>query len=367
MTAVLNEDLDAFRVASRTFLRTRSTSEQVRSTIDAGTGVDAATWSQAANQLGIQGLLVPDELGGSGAKIAVAVTALQEVAATLTPGPYLATTWAAQALSTHGAGAFDDTLRAIAAGTARIAVSWPRLDVDGALSAPPVQLVGDGAALVDGTLPVLSHASSSDHVLLLVGDAGSRHLVLVDLAEASASVETLEALDLTGPTGRVTFAATPAVAVPVDEESVVRLLDLAAVLVAAEQLGLLREVLARDVVYAGERTAFGREIGSFQSVKHQLAEFACLFEQSQAMLDEAVLGFDGGATERSVSAAACAAFVGSAAVQVTTDGLRLLGGIGFTWEHDAHLFYRRARATEVLLGSPYGQRRRLARLLGLTT
>jgi alkylation response protein AidB-like acyl-CoA dehydrogenase len=368
VTAMLDEDLRSFRETARALLRARSTSERVRATFESPTGVDDATWSQAARQLGVQSLLVPEELGGADAGIGAVTTALEELSGSLTAGPYLTTAWAAFALSRYGCGAFDAQLAAIADGTIKVAAALPQVGLDGRMSPASVRAIRYGAdsVRVDGTIPAVGHVAASDGLVLLAEDAGCRRLVFVDLSGAPVAVDPLEALDLTSPTSRVRLSKASATAVTIEEEEITRLLDLASILVAADQLGLLREVLERDVAYTCERTAFGRQIGSFQAVKHQLAEFACLFEQGQAMLDDAVLAFDAAPAQRSLSAAACAVFLAGASVQVATEGLRLLGGIGFTWEHDAHLFYRRARGAEALLGNPYGLRRRLALLLGLT-
>ncbi|WP_127128976.1 acyl-CoA dehydrogenase family protein [Georgenia sp. SYP-B2076] len=367
MSAVLAEELTAYRDAVKAFVRSHATSDRVRESFSSSDGVDAVAWARAAEQLGLQGLLVPEDLGGSGADVAVAVVAHEELGAALLPGPYLGSTLAAFALSWHGAQRFGPEIAGLLDGSIVVTTALPQVTLEGTVDPSGlVSMAGPGDEVVlDGTVPAVAHAAGSHVLVLLIGAPSQWRLAVVDLAAAEVDVEQLDALDLTTPMSTVTLSGASARTVPLDDDDVVELLDLASVLVGAEQLGLLREVLDRDVAYALERTAFGREIGSFQAVKHQLAEFACLFEQSRAMLDAAVLAFDGPAAARSLAAVSVAAFVGPASVTVATEGLRLLGGIGYTWEHDAHLFYRRARGAEALLGNPYGHRERLAALLGL--
>jgi alkylation response protein AidB-like acyl-CoA dehydrogenase len=137
-------------------------------------------------------------------------------------------------------------------------------------------------------------------------------------------------------------------------------------LLAAEQLSVIDRVLREDVSYLIDREAFGRKVGSFQAVKHQLAQIYCRWEQGVALLDHALTVF-GDPAVRTTAVDTVQCFVAPAAVQATTDALRLLGGIGFTWEHDAHLYFRRARAAESMLENIHVRRSRLAGALGLRT
>jgi acyl-CoA dehydrogenase len=141
--------------------------------------------------------------------------------------------------------------------------------------------------------------------------------------------------------------------------------DLLSVALAAEQLGVLRASLDAIVAYAKIRVAFGRYIGSYQGVKHKLADMHCKLEQAESIVRYAAWAADESPEELPGAAALAQAYVGRACFEVARDHLLLHGGIGFTWEHDAHLYYKRAKADEVLLGPPRLHRARLAQLLEL--
>ncbi|HEX4815891.1 MAG TPA: acyl-CoA dehydrogenase family protein, partial [Nonomuraea sp.] len=142
-------------------------------------------------------------------------------------------------------------------------------------------------------------------------------------------------------------------------------LDRLCVALAAEQLGVMRAALEAIVAYAKIRVAFGRYVGSYQGVKHKLADMHGKLEQAESIVRYAAWAADEAPAELPGAAALAQAFVGRACFEVARDHLLLHGGIGYTWEHDAHLFYKRAKADEVLLGPPRIHRARLAELLEL--
>jgi alkylation response protein AidB-like acyl-CoA dehydrogenase len=139
----------------------------------------------------------------------------------------------------------------------------------------------------------------------------------------------------------------------------------AGALLAAEQLGGLRRCLDTIVEYAKLRVQFGRFVGSFQGVKHRLADLHCILEQAESIALHAVWAADEAPEELPLAAALAQAYVGPAYFRVAKEHLLLHGGIGFTWEHDAHLYYKRAKSAELLLGPQRGHRARLAERLGL--
>ncbi|MEO5873768.1 MAG: acyl-CoA dehydrogenase, partial [Streptosporangiaceae bacterium] len=179
----------------------------------------------------------------------------------------------------------------------------------------------------------------------------------------------LTTLDLTRPQAHLDFAGTPARLVgPADAgDALARTLDQASVALAAEQLGGLRHCLDTIVEYAKLRVQFGRFIGSFQGVKHRLADMHCTLEQAQSIARYAAWAADEAPDELPVAAALCQSSVGPAFYQVAKDHLLLHGGIGFTWEHDAHLYFKRAKSDQLLLGAPRVHRALLAERLGLTS
>jgi acyl-CoA dehydrogenase len=355
--SVSAEDLQAFRDAMREFLAKRAPREHTRELVEQARTTDEATWLRAAGEIGLQGLLTPESLGGTGVGPAVAAVATGELGAALTIGPYLPTLVGSHLLGGAGDQAAE-LVRAVAAGQLALAVDWSSLHRP---------LAGSGAGndiTLNATRPPVPDVLSADRLLLLVDDPAGTALAVIDLTDPTVRREPVRSMDVTRPAGRVVLSGTTPPIIAVTGAAVAEALDLATVLLAAEQLAIIERVLRDDVAYCLEREAFGRKVGSFQAVKHQFAHIYILWEQGVALLDHAI-AMMADPSERGPAVDALATFSGPAAVRATTDGLRLLGGIGFTWEHDAHLYFRRARADESLLENIHVRRSRLARALGL--
>ncbi|MCA2220005.1 acyl-CoA dehydrogenase family protein [Nonomuraea aurantiaca] len=325
MKLVLSQEQQELRAAVRSFLAAASPLTKVRD------GYDREVYARLNGELGLSGLIVPEEYGGAGAGFAELAVALEETGAALLPGPFLATTFATIALTRVPD---KELLTAIAEG--RIA-----------------------ATLATGPLDRVLNGMEADVLLLRDGET----LTAVDLTAPGVTRTALETLDLTRGQARVVLDD----GVPRRELGPLPagVDDLLAVALAAEQLGVLRAALAAIVAYAKIRVAFGRYIGSYQGVKHKLADMHCKLEQAESIVRFAAWAADESPDELPAAAALAQAYVGRACFEVARDHLLLYGGIGYTWEHDAHLFYKRAKADEVLLGPPRIHRARLAELLEL--
>ncbi|MFF5207036.1 acyl-CoA dehydrogenase family protein [Streptosporangium sp. NPDC000396] len=326
MKLVLTEEQRELRATVRSFLAAASPLPAVRQAAESETGYDPEVYRRLTGELGLAGLIVPQEFGGAGAGYAELAVVLEETGAALLPGPFLATTLAAILLTEVGE---KELLPGIAAGT----------------TIATVVLDGDRAP----------NGVEAD-VIVVPRDTG----VQISL---SASRTPLATLDLTRRQALVEPGGWRFV--DSSETAVARARDLFAVAVAAEQLGVMRASLDAIVAYSKIRVAFGRFIGSYQGVKHKLADMHCKLEQAESIVRYAAWAADEAPGELPVAAALAQAYVGRACFEVTRDHLLLHGGIGFTWEHDAHLYYRRAKADEVLLGPPRIHRTRLADLLEL--
>ncbi|KAF0957131.1 acyl-CoA dehydrogenase family protein [Rhodococcus sp. T7] len=362
MTATVSiagqDDLDAFREAVRDFLAARAPREHVRQVIAAG-GVDSsATWTRAAREIGVQGLLIPETLGGAGAPPGVAAVAIGELGAALTVGPFLPTLVGSDALAASGQA---DAAAAIAAGEAKVALDFATLKAPIA-----VERTGPSSVVLDAAALRVPDVLDADILLVGVTSESASGLAIIRTDDRAVAVKELRSIDLTRPVGRVAVNAATAPFVQDGGDLLARAGDLAALLLASEQIGIIDRVLRDDVAYLLDREAFGRKAGSFQAVKHQLAQIYCHWEQAVALHDHALAVFERPA-ERTHAVDALQCFVAPAAVTATTVGLRLLGGIGFTWEHDAHLYFRRARADESMLENIHVRRSRLAGSLGLRT
>jgi acyl-CoA dehydrogenase len=340
---VLSQEQQQLREAVRAFLGAASPLRKVRE------GYDPQVYARLNGELGLSGLIVPEEYGGAGAGFADLAVALEETGAALLPGPFLATTFAAIALTRVPD---KELLSGIAEGRIAATLGQPQTDLD-----------FDGTA-VRGTLERVLSGMDADVLVVPVPQGDGVVMAAVELAGPGVTRTALETLDLTRGQAEVVLEGAPArVLGPPPEGSGIG--DLLCVAVAAEQLGVMRAALDAIVAYAKIRVAFGRYIGSFQGVKHKLADMHCKLEQAESIVRYAAWAADESPGELPGAAALAQAYVGRACFEVARDHLLLHGGIGYTWEHDAHLFYKRAKADEVLLGPPRVHRARLAQLMEL--
>ncbi|WP_078324647.1 acyl-CoA dehydrogenase [Mycobacteroides salmoniphilum] len=296
-------------------------------------------------ELGIFGVAVPEAAGGSGAGFDDMIAMVDEAAASLVPGPVATSALVAVVLATDGPA---ELVAALAAGdrTAGLALTGNLTIADG---------------LASGVLPAVL-GGTADGVLLAPGPDG---WVLIDSLSAGVTVDIKKATDFSRPWAAVTLngAATHSVSLPTGVVA-----DLAAVTLAAEAVGVARWALQTAVEYAKVREQFGKQIGSFQAIKHMCAEMLCRVEQADVAVWDAAgcardaLANDGDSQQLSLATAVAAAVAVDAAVANTKDCIQILGGIGFTWEHDAHLYLRRAYALQSFLGKPATWRRTAAAL-----
>ncbi|MBT2395294.1 acyl-CoA dehydrogenase [Streptomyces sp. ISL-100] len=329
--------------------------EAVRKLLDgtldgAGQGRRPAYWDGAAEQ-GLHGIHLPEEDGGGGGTLLDLAVVLEETGRAALPGPYLPSVLASEVLRRGGQGGL---VAELAAGARTGAVA---LDA-GTLTATPV----DGGYRIDGTAPPVLGGAQADVLVLAAGSAW----FAVDAGDLV--VRTHESADPTRPTAEVTAQA---VVVPEgrllafdDAADTVR--DLAAVLYAADACGTAAWALHTATEHAKVREQFGRPIGQFQAVKHLCADMLVRLEQARALVwDAARAAADAAACEpgvRTLTAALAAATALDAAYSCAKDCVQILGGIGFTWEHDAHLYLRRALVARQLLGPGDAHRLRAARL-----
>ncbi|MCB0948359.1 MAG: acyl-CoA dehydrogenase [Mycobacterium sp.] len=295
-------------------------------------------------QLGLFGVALSEDHGGAGGTVADLCAMVEEAAAALVPGPVATTALATLVLD----GSHSELLEALASGdrTAGVTLSAELSYADG---------------LVSGVAPRVLGAETGG--VLLLG-AGGRWL-LVDAAADGVSVEPVKATDFSRPLARVVLDGAPAVDLPLPAQRVV---DLAATVLAAEAAGLARWLLETATEYAKVREQFGKPIGSFQAIKHMCAEMLLRSEQASVAAADAAraaaeAGHTDGAEQLSLAAALAASVGIEAAMANAKDCIQVLGGIGITWEHDAHLYLRRAYGIAQFLG---GRSRWLRRVAALT-
>jgi alkylation response protein AidB-like acyl-CoA dehydrogenase len=307
-------------------------------------------WRTLATGMGLAGLLVPEAQGGAGAQWRAAAVVAEELGRAVAPVPFLSS--AVVATTALGSSAEHGLLEALATGELTAALAVPY----GLWSAPALLSAQDGA--VTGTVRGVADALGAG-VLLVPCDDG-----LYAVEGAAVRRTRIVSLDETRPLCDLEFAAAPArLVAPLG--AVPRALRNAATMVAAEQVGLAGWCLDETVGYLKQRYQFGRPVGSFQALKHRLADLWVELTQARAVVAYAVADLAAGGEDASV-AASLAKIVGSeVAVRAAEECVQMHGGIGFTWEHPAHLYLKRAKATSVAYGSPDRHRARLAGLVDL--
>ncbi|MFE9105376.1 acyl-CoA dehydrogenase [Actinomadura geliboluensis] len=342
MTIGLTEEHRDLRDAVRAFTSRQVTQAAVRASVDADRAKAPDFWTDLAAQ-GLLGLHLPEDAGGAGYGIVELAVVLEELGRAMTPGPFLPTVLSSAVL--HRAG-HTEHLPSLADGTKTAALG---------LDAGTLELTG--TTLTGRSGPIMG-APLAD-VLIVPAEQGGE-TVWVVLSRDTAVVDEHPSHDLTRRLATVEVTGAPVTVLDVDAQTV---RDLAAVLFAAEASGLADWATATAADYAKVREQFGRPIGQFQGVKHRCARMLAHAEQARACAWDAARAQDEPASEEaSLAAAVAGATSVEAAFQTAKDCIQTLGGIGFTWEHDASLYLRRTQTLRVLLGSTASWRRRVARL-----
>ncbi|GAA2589720.1 acyl-CoA dehydrogenase family protein [Actinomadura fulvescens] len=373
MRLVVTEEQEELRGALRRFFADKSPGTEVRRLMGTTTGYDPAVWAQMAGQLGLQGLTVPEEYDGSGFGVRELAIVLEEMGRALVCAPYFATVvLAATALQASGdEAARRDLLPGIAAGTTIATLAWTEDDRWDPGSIAMTARRSDDGWLLDGTKTYVLDGHVADLVLVAARTPGGLSLFAVDGAAPAGLTRTpLPVLDQTRKLARLDFAAVPARLIGAEGGAgpvLAHTLDIAAVGLAAEQLGGARLCLDTTVEYAKVRHQFGRPIGGFQAIKHRCADLFVQVESARSAVLQAAATADDAPGELPVAAALAKAFCSDAYFHAAGESIQIHGGIGFTWEHDAHLYFKRAKSSQEFLGPPAHHRARLARLVGIDT
>ena len=363
------------RATVRRFLDEVAPIETVRPLVDGADAHRPAVWKRMAAELGLQSLNVPEEHDGAGAGFVELAVVLEEAGRVLLPEPLLATAVMAVGVLRHAGDekAAARYLSAIASGETVATLAHTDghdVPLGGAVRAPhPTRAVRNGDAwTVTGEKTLVLDGDRADLLLVTARTGRGTTLFAVRGDAPGLRRAALPVLDRTRGLAALRLDAVPAEQVGGEGEAgpaVERTLDEAAVAQAAEQVGGAQRCLDMAVAYAKTRVAFGRPIGSFQAVKHKCASLYLDIEAARASVRHAAWAISVGAADVPLFAAATAADSSEVFVRAAQENVQIHGGVGFTWEHDAHLFLRRARASRELLGSPAGRYERVARLLGV--
>ena len=362
------------RESVRRFLTERAPLTKVRELMETADGTDPDVWRQASAQLGLPGIAIPEEYGGAGFSFAEQAIVLEELGAALFTGPYLASAVLAATalLASDDTEAKKDLLPGIAAGETVATLAFT--EDGGSWDPASIRLAAakttENGWRLDGHKSFVLDGHAADLILVVAATATDGQLSLFAVTSAADGLtrRALPTLDQTRKLARLAFNHTPArlVGEPGTARAVLdHVLDVAAVALAAEQLGGAQRALDMAVAYAKVRQQFGRPIGSFQAIKHRCADLLLEVESLRSAVGYAAAAVAAGSAEVPVLASLLKAYASEVYSHVAGENIQIHGGIGFTWEHDAHLYLKRAKASELFLGDGSYHRERLATRIGL--
>lgn len=371
MNFAFSEEQEELRKVVKQFMDDKSPETAVRELMATQEGYDPDVWKQMGEQMGLQGLIFPESVGGMGYGYIELVVVLEEMGSALLCAPYFSSVVLAGNTLLHSAegGQRDELLKKIATGESIATLAYVEEDgkwneegitLKAKKSGSDYELTGAKMYVLDGTIAdivlVLAQTESGISVLWCPGDA--KGLTRTSLAT----------LDQTRKQARLEFSKTPMKLVGKEggaSEIFPLLMDLAAVALAAEQVGGAQKCLDMSVEYAKERIQFGRPIGSFQAIKHKCADM--LLEVESAKSAAYYASWCASELNDELASVACLAksYCSEAYFHASAENIQIHGGIGFTWEHPAHLYFKRAKSSELLMGDPTYHRELLAQRIGL--
>jgi len=363
------------RDSVRRFLADRAPMSRVRELMETPDGTDRQVWQQAGAQLGLPGIAIPEAYGGAGFTFAEQAIVLEELGAALYGGPYLASAVLAATalLAASDEAARRELLPGIASGQTVATLAFT--EDDGSWDPEAIRLAatrGEGSPdspwMLDGHKSFVLDGHTADLILVVAASGPGLSLFAVDAGTAGLGRRMLPTLDQTRKLARLEFDAVPGRLIGGPGEAGVvldRTLDVAAIALAAEQLGGAQRALDMAVGYAMTRHQFGRPIGSFQAIKHRCADLLLEVESLRSAVAYAAAAVAENSAEVPVVAALAKAYASDVYFHVAAENIQIHGGIGFTWEHDAHLYFKRAKSSELLLGDASYHREHLAERIGL--
>ncbi|MFM8625435.1 MAG: acyl-CoA dehydrogenase family protein [Actinomycetota bacterium] len=371
MNFAFSEEQEELRKSVRSFLENKSSEEAVREQMETEKGYDKAVWEQMANQLGLQSLAIPEEFDGQGFSFIELGVVLEEMGRALLCAPFFSTVvLAANTLLQSGDDAAKKAhLPGIAAGTtiATIATTEPsgRWDEAGIT----VEAKGSGSNFtISGTKSFVIDGHIADLIIVAARTGKGVSLFTVEGGAAGLTRTALSTMDQTRKQAKLEFSNTPATLIGKEGDGwnvLSKVMDLAAVALAAEQVGGAQKVLEMAVQYAKDRIQFGRPIGSFQAIKHKCADMLLEVESAKSAAYYGMWCAAEDNEELASVASLAKAYCSEAYFHAAAENIQIHGGIGFTWEHPAHLYFKRAKSSELIFGDPTYHRELLAQRIGI--
>jgi alkylation response protein AidB-like acyl-CoA dehydrogenase len=371
MNFAFSEEQEELRNIVRQFLDNKSPESAVREQMDTEVGFEAAVWSQMADQLGLQSLIIPEEYDGQGFGQVELTVVLEEMGRALLCAPFFSTVVLATNALIHSG---DDAakkalLPGIASGQTKATLAfteangrWDEAGIEATATqdGDSWKITGEKMFVIDGhTADVLIVAAKTANGVSLFHTTGDA---------AGLTRTALSTMDQTRKQAKLNFENTPATLVGTEGAGwtvLSTVLDLAAVGLAAEQVGGAQFVLEMAVQYAKDRVQFGRPIGSFQAIKHKCADMLLEVESAKSAAYYAAWCASEMNDELPSVASLAKAYCSEAYFHAAAENIQIHGGIGFTWEHPAHLYFKRAKSSELLFGDPTYHRELLAQRIGI--
>jgi alkylation response protein AidB-like acyl-CoA dehydrogenase len=353
----------------RDFFEKDSDENRVRELMESEQGYDPTSWSRMAEELGIVGLIASERHGGAGFGMIELAIVAEEMGRVLLCAPYLSSAVLATSALELAAdeAAQNDMIPKLAEGKSigTLAFSESASPWDLSAIAMTAKKTGDAFELSGEKTYVLDGNIASE-VLVVARADGELALFRVAGDARGLTREALPPLDPTRRIAALRFDGTPATRISSGDISgaLERVLDRAIVTLAAEQLGGAQRVLETAVDYAKTRFQFGRPIGSFQIIKHQCADMLVEVELARSAVYNAAFAIEEDPEDAPIAARMAKSYCSDAYLHIANRNIQIHGGMGFTWEHSAHLYFKRAKSSEVLFGSPGFHRERMAASLG---
>ncbi len=360
MDFVFSDDQDALRTAVRSFLQLEAPKEYVRRMAEHNdAGMTPEMWRNIVD-LGWTGLLVPEAHGGLGLGIVDAVVVQEEMGRAIFPGPYFSSAIAATLAAT--ALGLDEQLEALASGTSRGTIAVDEAGTGDPLDRIRVRASGRGSRYrLEGVKPMVPDGHTADWVLVPARTRDGLQTFLVE--QPGEFAQLASSLDITRKFARLEFDNTRATLVgPAGDHSDIwrRVTDDCAVLLAAELIGVSEAANALALDYAQAREVFGKPLSKFQVTRHKAVDMLREIEIARVNVHYAAWASEVEARDRQIAAAMAKAQAANAANYVTAECIQIHGGVGYTWENDSHLYLRRAKVDDLLLGAQGWQRERIA-------
>jgi alkylation response protein AidB-like acyl-CoA dehydrogenase len=373
-----SEEQEMLRSSARDFLAKEAPMTYVRKMMEDDRGYTDELWRKMA-ALGWMGLVLPEEFGGSGLDFVDMVVVLEEMGRAVLPGPFFSTVILAGIAIAEGGSAKQKAAYLPKIGDGSLKATLAQLEPSARWDADGIELTAKGEGggyTLDGTKLFVPDANVADLFVVAGRAPGSKgaegvSLFLVDAKTAGVSVTMLKTMDQTRKLGEVTFKG-----VKVGSDALLgaagggwklleRVADRGKVGLAAEMCGGAQKVLEMSVEYAKVREQFGKPIGSFQAIQHKCANMLVEVESSKSITYYAAWAVANDVAEAPLAAAMAKAYTSDAYRHTAGEGIQIHGGIGFTWEHDMHIFFKRAKSSEVTFGDATWNREVVAKLIEL--